>query len=113
MNSNNFNLQSISKQPTDENRFYIVMKKSYKDKAVKYGAMYDASLKKWYITKDNTHKRLFAPVEVFIPSQSKADAKKDGCFFDNITNKWYALAMNKDAIDKWKLVLSEDEDSNL
>ena len=81
-----------------------------KDKAKKYGAIFDAESRRWYITPDCKYKRLFEPVELYVEFVRKDEAKEDGAFFDKLTKKWFALRLQKELIQKYPLELSEDED---
>ena len=91
-------------------KLYVTVPKTCRDKARKYGALFDPETHMWYITTDCRYKRLFEPVELFVDFSKKDEAKQDGAFYNKHTKKWYALRLQKELIEKYSLSLSEDED---
>ena len=66
-------------------KLYVTVPKNFRDKARKYGALFDTETHRWYITTDCKYKRLFEPVELFVDFSKKDEAKEKRAFYNKHT----------------------------
>ena len=84
-----------------DTKIIVTVPRLVKDRAKKYGAVFDKESRNWYIPDDCKYKKLFEPIELYVEYSNKEQAKNDGCFYNKNTKKWYALRMQKEAIEKY------------